>query len=156
MKIIESPVHRDGRGLFLETWKGNYTQGNLSISRPYVLRGLHYQIRKPQAKFMTCAAGSAIVCGLNLRTHLHELVLLDDIACRSVLIPELHAVGFLALERGATMVYALSGQHDPTDDNAIDALDPDLAIQWPKFDYVRSPRDRVALRLRDVPRDRLP
>ena len=74
MKVIETPLvdasvitvdkYEDERGFFMESFNqeqfvkelGNYdfVQDNHSKSSKGVLRGLHYQLEKPQVKLMRC------------------------------------------------------------------------------------------------------
>jgi len=164
IKVIGSKVHQDGRGSFIETWRAEdfdmkFVQANLSYSRPYVLRGLHYRVRGQQAKLMRCVTGSAAVVAVDLRRADRgkwEIVHLNEQNAQSVLIPPGHAAGFLALGRGATMSYLMTAYHDPADDHALDALDPALGIEWPRYDYVRSARDRIAPRLEAISLEDLP
>src|SRR5213592_3973002 len=56
--LIEPRAFTDTRGFFMETWQalkfaaagidGHFVQDNQSVSRQWVLRGLHYQLYKPQ------------------------------------------------------------------------------------------------------------
>lgn len=161
MQVLQPKIHTDGRGVYFETWRYTdldlrFVQASQSVSRPNVLRGLHYQAKHPQAKLMRVVHGSAVVVAVDLRTRKFELHLIDDINHQALLIPEGHAVGFLAMERGATMSYMLTDYHYPDDDFAIDALDPDIGINWPRVDYIRSQRDKLARRLSDVPPGELP
>lgn len=162
---IQTPkVLRDGRGLFFEAWRKSdidldFVQSNYSSSRPFTLRGLHYQLKNPQSKLMRVVHGSAVVVAVDLRKETRgkwRMELLDDINHHGVLIPPNFAVGFLALERGAVMTYLVTAYHAPGDDYAIDALDPEVGVKWPQVDYVRSGRDREARRLGDVPLSELP
>ena len=162
MHVFIPKIHLDGRGTYLETWRQTdldlkFVQSSLSVSRPYVLRGLHYQLKHPQAKLMRVVQGSAIVAAVDLRSSgKPRTEILDDINHRAVLVPSGWAVGFLSMERGATMSYMLTDYHYPDDDFAVDALDPDIGIAWPKYDYMRSQRDKLARRLCDVPPGELP
>lgn len=66
--IIEPDVVRDPRGFFLETYHeqryaqagitGPVVQDNLSWSRRGTLRGLHYQLTKPQGKLVMAIYGT--------------------------------------------------------------------------------------------------
>ncbi len=59
VKIIEPQIFRDDRGFFLETYHLNrfksaglpdvFVQDNLSFSVKHTLRGLHFQVKRPQS-----------------------------------------------------------------------------------------------------------
>ncbi len=65
--LIHPEVHGDARGFLMETYREdafiqaglrvNFVQDNHSLSTQGVLRGLHYQIRQPQAKLVRVVAG---------------------------------------------------------------------------------------------------
>ncbi len=66
--IIEPKVYSDSRGTFYEAWNLNklkdlcfldlnFVQENQSSSKFGVLRGLHYQLKKPQGKLVRVAHG---------------------------------------------------------------------------------------------------
>jgi dTDP-4-dehydrorhamnose 3,5-epimerase len=60
--LIEPQVYADERGFFLETWQkeryhqagitAEFVQSNCARSSRGVLRGLHYQVRRPQGKLV--------------------------------------------------------------------------------------------------------
>ncbi|HIF99411.1 MAG TPA: dTDP-4-keto-6-deoxy-D-glucose epimerase, partial [Myxococcales bacterium] len=65
--VIEPDIHRDARGFFLENYHAkkygqagieeNFVQDNHSFSRQGTLRGLHMQLRHPQAKLVRVIRG---------------------------------------------------------------------------------------------------
>ena len=69
VKIIEPNIFRDKRGVFYESFNNeefnrllnldiNFVQDNHSTSSSNVLRGMHYQLRKPQGKLIRVIKGS--------------------------------------------------------------------------------------------------
>jgi dTDP-4-dehydrorhamnose 3,5-epimerase len=71
--ILEPEVHKDARGYFLESWNKktiknfakldvNFVQDNHSQSSKGVLRGLHYQLSKPQGKLVNVVLWRGIGC----------------------------------------------------------------------------------------------
>jgi len=60
------------------------------------------------------------------------------------------AHGFQALTDPADVSYRIDRPHDPSEDVAIAADDPELAIGWPLPITLRSARDRAAPRLADA------
>src|SRR4029077_11974105 len=65
--VLTPRLVEDGRGYFMETYRkselreagieANFVQENQSGSRGGVLRGLHYQIQKPQGKLIRVVQG---------------------------------------------------------------------------------------------------
>ena len=75
--LIEPQVFGDARGFFLETWQvekfaaagitANFVQDNHSRSSLWTLRGLHFQVEKPQGKLVRVTAGSVFDVIVDLR-----------------------------------------------------------------------------------------
>src|SRR3989338_8503917 len=75
--LIEPQVFGDSRGFFMETWHAakfaaagldlNFVQDNHSKSVQGTLRGLHYQIRKPQGKLVRVINGTVFDVAVDLR-----------------------------------------------------------------------------------------
>ena len=68
----------DDRGFFYELYnknnlhnylKTNFVQDNLSFSKKNVLRGLHYQKNKPQAKLISVIEGEILDVVVDLRNN---------------------------------------------------------------------------------------
>src|SRR5690606_2064942 len=74
---LQHDVWRDERGLFLETWNERelarcglevrFVQDNLSVSRQWTVRGLHYQIQQPQGKLVRVLTGKIYAVIVDLR-----------------------------------------------------------------------------------------
>ncbi|RLC14525.1 MAG: dTDP-4-dehydrorhamnose 3,5-epimerase, partial [Deltaproteobacteria bacterium] len=75
--IIEPPVFKDRRGFFMETYRQNryreygtdrvFVQDNLSFSVQGTLRGLHFQVRHPQAKLVQVMTGEIFDVAVDIR-----------------------------------------------------------------------------------------
>src|SRR3954469_7693661 len=75
--IIEPRVFADERGFFLETFRDEhfarfglpteFRQDNRSRSRFGVLRGLHYQLTRPQGKLVTVLKGEVFDVAVDIR-----------------------------------------------------------------------------------------
>jgi dTDP-4-dehydrorhamnose 3,5-epimerase len=75
--VIEPKVFGDQRGFFKETFQAEryqaaglalpFVQDNHSRSTKGVLRGLHYQKKKPQGKLVTCPYGEVFDVAVDLR-----------------------------------------------------------------------------------------
>src|SRR5262245_30774236 len=77
--LIEPRRFEDERGFFLETFhaeryraggiEDEFVQDNHSRSRRSVLRGLHFQIKRPQAQIVTVIRGRIFDVAVDLRTN---------------------------------------------------------------------------------------
>ena len=160
--VCTPKIFSDGRGSFLEWFRsdmlGELTgrrfdvqQANHSVSRRGTLRGLHYADVPPgQAKFVYCLRGAVLDVVVDIRTGspTYGAVatgLLDDINRQAVFLAEGLGHAFLALTDDTTVAYLTSTTYNPNAEHTINALDPQLAVQWPDgIDLVLSPRDAIA------------
>ncbi len=172
LMLLDSPAHVDDRGLVRETYREDvlrqagvsvrFVQDNHSRSLPGVLRGLHYQRRRPQAKLVSVLAGEIYDVAVDLRRdqpgygRWHAEVLSERNA-RSLYLPAGFAHGFYVVAGPADVLYRCSAPHDPDDQAGIRWDDPDLAIPWPLAGApILSARDRALPRLRDLDHADLP
>lgn len=144
--LIEPRVFRDPRGEFLETWnrrelaaagiEAEFVQENLSCSRQWTLRGLHYQIRQAQGKLIRVAAGEIYDVVVDLRrssTTFGKCVAtrLSAEVHRMLWIPPGFAHGFLALAGDTRVVYKTTDYYAPEAERTLAWNDPALDIEWP-------------------------
>lgn len=144
--LIEPSRLADDRGWFMESWNAaafgsagvaaNFVQHNHSRSAKNVLRGLHYQLRRPQGKLVRVVAGSVFDVAVDLRRSSRTFkswigVHLSADNARMLWIPPGFAHGFLSLEEGSEFVYCCTEYRSPEDERAVLWSDPTLAIEWP-------------------------
>ncbi len=170
--ILRPTVYRDERGAFYESFQaerfaaagipGPFTQDNRSVSHARVLRGLHYQVTKPQGHLVTLTRGQVFDVALDLRRtspafgRWHAMELSSDPPVQAYLPPGV-AHGFCVLgAEGADIWYRCVGNYLASDEGGVLWNDPDLGIPWTVAAPIVSPKDRAWPRLRDVPADRLP
>ena len=162
VKLLEPVVFGDDRGWLMESWNrrdfaaagiaADFVQDNHSCSGRHVLRGLHYQLRRPQGKLVRVVAGSAFDVAVDLRRASSSFgrwagALLSAENKRMMWVPPGFAHGFLSLEEGTEFVYKCTGFYDPADERALLWSDPAVGIAWPLGDAGTprvSPRDRAA------------
>ncbi len=159
--VIEPKVYSDSRGFFLETFKHqnykeiigiekDFVQDNHSRSSKGVLRGLHFQIQKPQGKLVRVSRGSVLDVAVDLRADSRtfgksELFNLSDTNFHQLWMPPGFAHGFLVLSEVADFQYKCTQIYDPEDEGSIHWKDPDLQILWPEdIDITVSDRDSKA------------
>ncbi len=158
--IIEPKVFGDDRGFFLETYqKARYeelgislpfVQDNHSRSSKGVLRGLHFQLTKPQGKLVRVVTGEVLDVAVDLRANSStfgqwESVILSEDNKRQFWVPPGFAHGFVVLSDMADFEYKCTDYYDPSDEGSILWSDPDIAIEWPSnMDFILSDKDRLA------------
>ncbi len=161
MFIIEPTVFGDDRGYFLETYHYDefkkagidvtFVQDNQSKSKYGVLRGLHFQTKRPQGKLVRVIRGKVFDVGVDLRKNSSSFgkwvgAILSDENKRQLYIPAEFAHGFLVLSDEAEFVYKCTDFYDPQNEGGIIYNDPDININWPISDDMEiflSKKDRA-------------
>jgi dTDP-4-dehydrorhamnose 3,5-epimerase len=171
--VIEPNVFGDERGFFLEFYNArefaalgidrSFVQDNHSRSRRGVLRGLHYQLRRPQAKLLRVVQGEVLDVAVDLRRGSPTLgrwhgEILSAENKRMIFVPEGFAHGFYVLSESADINYKCSDFYASEDERGVAWNDPELAINWPLGSETPtlSARDRQFLPLGRVSPDDLP
>lgn len=171
--LIEPAVHGDARGWFLESYRedrfaaagveAHFVQDNHSCSAIGTLRGLHYQLRSPQAKLCRVVRGAAYDVAVDIRRGSPTFgrwvgATLSEENRVQILIPRGFAHGFLALSDRAELVYKCDDYYRPDDDRGIAWDDPTIGIDWPlgSLAPILSPRDRAHPTLEACRPDDLP
>jgi len=169
--LIEPAVFEDDRGFFMETYHVEkyretgivraFVQDNLSHSRRDTLRGLHYQLRRPQGKLIYVVVGEILDIAVDIRKGSPVFgkwasVRLSSENRRQVYVPEGFAHGFWVLSDVADVIYKCTDLYVPGDDYGILWSDPDLGIPWPSDRPVLSKKDAGNPRLKDMPDHLLP
>ena len=146
---IESTVHGDSRGYFMETFSQkdmyeaglyiSFVQDNQSMSVKGVLRGLHYQKRFPQTKLVRAIRGTVYDVAVDLRRDsptygkYHGEILTADNR-KQYLIPRGFAHGFLVLSDEAEFCYKCDDFYHPNDEGGLAWNDPEIGIAWPEVE----------------------
>ncbi len=157
---VQSTVHGDVRGLFSELCRTDelaahgvkrvFTQDNFSRSARHVLRGLHYQRRSPQGKYVRVLTGRIFDVAVDLRRSSPNFGRwvgreLDGMRGDALWVPEGFAHGFLVLSESADVYYKCTTPYQPDDEYAVRWNDQTLGIDWPIREMpVVSPRDAAA------------
>ena len=169
--IIESEVFDDSRGYFMETYhadryynagvQASFVQDNLSFSTKGTLRGLHFQIRRPQAKLVQAVTGEIFDVVVDIRPGSKTFgqwsgIRLSAHNKRQVFIPAGFAHGFCVLSQTAHFLYKCSEFYNPEDEGGIIWSDPSIGIQWPIGEPSISEKDRRFPSLSELSPDQLP
>ncbi len=169
--IFEPKVHRDDRGWFFESYRRDvcgdngadrdFVQDNISFSREGVLRGMHYQLARPQAKLVSVQDGEIFDVAVDIRRDSPTFGAWAGFTIsadnhRQVFIPEGFAHGFLVTGPHALVTYKCSDFYAPGEERGIRWNDPAIGIEWPVEPSTVSPRDENLPLLADIPGDQLP
>ena len=155
--VIKNTPFLDNRGKFFELWnaanfqkenlKMDFFQDNLSISKKYVLRGLHFQ-KNPhgQIKYVQVIKGKVLDVAVDIRKKSktygkHFAIELSEKNHNALWIPEGFAHGFLALEEENIFLYKCSGKYNPKAECTIKWDDSELAIKWGISNPIVSEKD---------------
>ncbi|MEZ5447997.1 MAG: dTDP-4-dehydrorhamnose 3,5-epimerase [Thiolinea sp.] len=144
--IIEPQVFGDERGFFMETWNQqrfaeqgltmSFVQDNHSRSAQGILRGLHYQIHKPQGKLVRVTSGCVYDVAVDIRRDSPTFgqwagVELSAENHRLFWVPEGFAHGFYVMSESADFQYKCTELYAPEHERCIRWDDPALNIDWP-------------------------
>ena len=156
-------THPDNRGSFTEDYRrswvpggGEMVQGNISISKATVLRGLHFH--RAQADWWNFYTGAAVVGLYDLRVGSPTqgvgvaLPLDTDEGLSGLYIPRGVAHGFYAV-RDVMLHYMVDNYYTGADEFGIAWDDPGLGVAWTTTDPILSDRDKANPSLADVLRD---
>ena len=144
--LIEPKVFGDSRGFFLETWRedrfadvgitAHFVQDNWSRSTKGVLRGMHWQIGRPQAKLVRVITGAVFDVAVDVRRGsptfgrwVGEVLNQDN--KRAIFIPEGFAHGFLVLSETCDFVYRCTDYYAPAEERGFAWNDSAIGITWP-------------------------
>ena len=129
----------------------------LSVSSKNVIRGLHFQLNRPQAKIVTITNGAVYDVIVDLRPDSKTYKQWQGFSLSRenhlvLYIPKGFAHGFLALEDETHMLYQCESAYDPGTDTGIRFDDPDLNVKWPVDDLdkcIHSARDLTLMSFKE-------
>lgn len=169
--LLQPKVVADARGSLQEVYRRDvyaaagvtdeFVQDNLSRSACGVLRGLHYQTRRPQAKLVSVLRGAVLDVVVDIRrgSPAFGQTVLTEISGqnhRQVFVPAGCAHGFCVLSDEADVLYKCSGFYDPEGEGGILWSDPALSIPWPTAAPLLSRKDQALPRLMEIAPHLLP
>ncbi|GGY82450.1 dTDP-4-dehydrorhamnose 3,5-epimerase [Cellvibrio zantedeschiae] len=165
--ILKPKVWGDERGYFYESFRQQwfddldmdikFVQDNQSSSQKNVLRGLHYQIQKPQGKLVRVISGEVFDVAVDLRKSSPTFgqsvgVNLSTENKLMLWIPAGFAHGFCVVSEHAELYYKCTEYYAPEFDRSLLWNDADLNIQWPigNASPILSPKDLAAKSLAEA------
>jgi dTDP-4-dehydrorhamnose 3,5-epimerase len=157
--IIENQKYVDTRGEFRELIiekeiKIKFPFNVISISKKNVIRGLHFQVNKPQGKFISVLKGEILDVAVDLRKNSktfgkHYKILLSEKNCKSIFIPGGFAHGFSCLGKQNIVVYSCTNYRNPSGEKGILWNDKTLKINWKIKRPIISEKDKNNPRFKD-------
>jgi len=156
--IFEPRVFTDARGFFFEAFNRrllgahgldfDFVQDNQSCSKCNVLRGLHYQVQKPQGKLVRVLSGKIFDVAVDCRRRspffgksVHLILSAEN---RQMLwVPIGFAHGFAVLSEAAEVLYKTTDFYAPECERTIRWDDAELRIPWPIAQPILSDKDRA-------------
>jgi dTDP-4-dehydrorhamnose 3,5-epimerase len=171
LMIIEPRCFGDDRGFFLESFQAEryreygiadkFVQDNHSRSRRNVLRGIHFQVKHPQAQIVTVIRGHIFDVAVDLRPGSSTFarwygIELSDEGPRQLYMAPGFGHGFCVLSEYTDLHYKVSCLYAPGDEGGLIWNDKDVGIRWPIKQPIVSGRDSAYPTLQQLHRRHLP
>lgn len=160
--VIEPEVHRDHRGSYYESFNQRdcgtdaiFVQDNHSSNVGIVMRGLHYQIKQPQAKLIRVIKGEIFDVAVDLRESSptfgqYVSATLSAENRKQLFIPRGFAHGFMTISHDTEILYKTDEYWAPEHERTIRWDDPDIDIVWPLTNPTMSIKDENAASFLDA------
>ena len=163
--IFESKNFIDNRGYFRELTIEKIIKKKLvftvvSKSKKNVLRGLHFQFKKPQGKHISVIKGEIFDVAVDLRKNspTYKKVFIEKLSeknCKSIYIPAGFAHGFLTLGKENIVCYSCTEYRSVGNEYGIAYNDPALKIKWPRNKVIITKKDKFAKTLSELIEDKI-
>ena len=126
----------------------------MSYSKKNVLRGMHIQTEKSQAKIITVTHGRVLDVAVDLRKNSktfgqHVAIQISYNDNFSFYIPAGFAHGFLCLSKECTVNYKCSNYRHELSETTLAWDDKNIKIKWPITKPILSNKDKSGLSLSD-------
>ena len=163
--LFEPTVFQDDRGFFLETWNSaryrdagvaaDFVQANQARSRRGVLRGLHFQLGRPQAKLIWVTRGEIFDVAVDIRRGSPDFgrwvgATLTGENHTQLFVPAGFAHGYYVVSESVDVSYLCSDLYWPAGDRGVRWDDPAIGIDWPPGEKLLSAKDRALPLLADA------
>ena len=163
--VMEPRVFEDDRGYFMEMYHQKklqeagiletFVQDNRSRSRRGTIRGLHYQLGRPQGKLIWAFEGEVFDVAVDIRPGSPTFgkwfgLVLSGENKKGLYIPPDFAHGFCVISEEAEFFYKCTDFYSPEHERCIRWDDPDLDINWPVRNPVVSERDAHSPFMKDA------
>lgn len=145
--LLAPKVFGDSRGFFFESFNArvfaeatglqlDFVQDNHSRSARHVLRGIHFQVNRPQGKLVRVVRGEVFDVAVDIRRDSPTFgrwvgERLSETNQRQLWVPPGLAHGFLVLSESADFLYKTTDYYDPASERCLAWNDPTVRIDWP-------------------------
>ena len=163
--FIERKLYKDTRGYLRELLvekqiKKKFKFHIVSKSKKNVLRGLHFQFKKPQGKYISVVKGKIYDVIVDVRKNSKTFgkscsVILSDKNCKSVFIPPGFAHGFQALDNENIVCYSCTEYRSIGNEYGLLYSDPSLKIKWSNKKVIISKKDKFAKNFAQLLKDKI-
>ena len=153
--IVKQKRNHDSRGFLRETFnnkilKKKFCFEYFTYSKKNVLRGFHFQINKPQSKYVNVLKGKILDCVIDLRKKSKTFgksfkIILSAKNATSLYIPEGFGHAYYSFDKVNIIYYKLSNYYKPEFEEGINVLDKDIKIKWPKKRFFLSKKDKTLM-----------
>ena len=150
--ILKTEIYKDKRGFFKEINKKKILKKNLifdclSRSKKNTIRGLHFQRKNPQGKFITVVEGEILDVAVDLRKNSktfgkHFSIRMKYDSDFSIYIPENFAHGFVCLSKTCTLYYRCTNYRHKSSETTLKWNDLNLNIDWKIKKPILSKKDK--------------
>tara|TARA_B100000767_G_C19682187_1_gene500093 strand:- start:348 stop:881 length:534 start_codon:yes stop_codon:yes gene_type:complete len=153
LKIIKTKVHKDSRGHFVEVFRHSFFKKQKFVftcsskSKKNVLRGMHFQKKIEQGKYLSVLKGRILDVVVDIRKKSktfgkHFKIIISDKDGKAIYIPPGFAHGFLGLDTENIITYHCTNYRSKVNEMGIKWNDKILKIKWPKKKLIISKKDR--------------
>ena len=158
--ILKTNIYEDKRGFFKEVFREKILNKKfifdcLSYSKKNILRGLHMQLKKPQAKLITVVHGRILDVVVDFRKNSKTFgktfkIEISANSNFSLFIPEGFAHGFLCRSNDCTIHYKCSNYRNKSSEKTVQWNDKKLKIKWPIKKPILSHKDKIGLTFDEI------
>ena len=155
--VYQKDTYKDNRGYFRELFLQKHFNEKfpfdvMSYSKKNVLRGLHLQLKKTQAKLITVLQGKifdvCVDCRKKSKTFgKYFSIIISQDSEFSFYIPKGFAHGFLCLSKDCTVNYRCSQYRHKKSETTLQWNDKDVGIRWPIKKPILSKKDKIGKNL---------
>jgi dTDP-4-dehydrorhamnose 3,5-epimerase len=153
LKIIKTKVHKDSRGHFVEVFRHSFFKKQKFVftcsskSKKNVLRGMHFQKKIEQGKYLSVLKGRILDVVVDIRKKSktfgkHFKIIISDKDGKAIYIPPGFAHGFLGLDTENIITYHCTNYRSKVNEMGIKWNDKKLKIKWPKRKLIISKKDQ--------------
>ena len=158
--VSNKKTFKDKRGYFRELYlekhfKTKFPFDVMSYSKKNVLRGLHLQLKNPQAKLITVLHGKIFDVCVDCRSKSKTFgkyfsIYLSENENKSLFIPAGFAHGFCSMTDEVVLHYKCSKYRNANSETGILWNDNDLNIKWPNKKFIISDKDKKNISFYDL------